>query len=66
MADVTVKIRLTRSAEGPLTGNFQDPLDGGFQYVDPKALAEERDPRLREFFAARLRGEPATLPRNKP
>jgi hypothetical protein len=66
MADVTVKIRLTRSAEGPLTGNRQDPSGDYYQYVDPKALAEERDPRLKEFFAARLRGEPATLPRNKP
>jgi len=52
-----------RTALNPRTGNIK-LHDGTFAYGEPRVLAEMRDPRLKEFFAARLRGEPVQLPRS--
>lgn len=55
---------MRHNAKGPLTGNIKLG-DGSFVYASPRVLAELRDPRLKEFFAAHLRGEPVSLPRSR-
>jgi hypothetical protein len=59
---VTIRIRDPRSANGPLTGNIKLP-SGTYGYLRPWLLAVRQDKRLKEFFAARLRGEPVELPK---
>lgn len=54
-----------RSAQGPRTGNIK-LKNGSFGYMTPRVVAVLKDPRLAEFYAARLRGEPVQLPRNRP
>jgi len=53
-----------RSAWTPSTGYIkQGP--GRYTYIEPRTWAVLKDPRLAEFFAARLRGEPVQLPRSR-
>lgn len=55
---------MRHDAKGPLTGN-RKMENGKFVYISPRVIAETRDPRLKEFFAASLRGEPVSLPRSR-
>jgi hypothetical protein len=76
---IVVKIRDSRDVRGPLCGNQRRRGEPGqvlrtavltgrreplYAYVPPTALACGRDDRLAAFFAARLRGEPVSLPRS--
>ena len=54
-----------RDPRNRTTGNVKLRTISAYVYVSPRELAERRDPRLKEFFAARLRGEPVSLPRSR-
>ena len=51
-----------RDYRGPLCGTVR--VGARRWYVSPHSIVVSRDPRMEAFFAARLRGEPVSLPQN--
>lgn len=56
--------RRTRTAVRDLRGSQCGIIKvaEGYQYLDPYILHTNGDPAMKEFFAARLRGESVSLP----